>query len=486
MKVRDLLKKVRPVVVSGNREVEVKNLYIDSRSVGPGDCFVAIEGSKVDGHEFIDQALKNGAKAVVAQREVSLPEDVTLFKVKSSRKAWAEMACNLYENPSREINLIGVTGTNGKTTVATLLHNLFTELGYRCGLISTNRNLIGNEEDAATHTTPDPRELNGLLRRMVESGCEYAFMEVSSHALDQERTFGVRFAGAIFTNLSHDHLDYHGDFKSYLYAKKKLFDDLEPDAFALTNVDDRNGNVMLQNCRAKKVSYGLYRNADYKAKVVENSIEGLQLEINGHSIHFLLTGAYNAYNLLGVYASGIMMGFEEMELLTAMSALKAPEGRLERVHKLSGKPAVFVDYAHSPDALEKVLSALAGMKRMDQKLFVVFGCGGDRDVSKRPEMGRIASRIADEVIITSDNPRTEDPVAIIEDVAAGVESVEVFKVRKISSRQEAIKVACQLAGKDDIVLVAGKGHEKYQDINGEKVPFDDKEVARKAVISRAE
>lgn len=477
------MKNVEIVDYQYEDNLSVKGIRSDSRLVSKGDAFVAIRGYQMDGHDYVKSAVENGATLVVVEEEVDLPDSVARVMVKSTRKAWSRIACNRYGDPSEKLELIGVTGTNGKTTTATLLYEMFTALERKCGLISTNGNLIGHSSFPATHTTPDPMELNRLLKEMVKEGCRYAFMEVSSHALDQDRVEGLHFAGAIFTNLTHDHLDYHGDFMSYLKAKKKLFDQLSEESFALVNADDKNSSVMIQNCKAQKLSYGIKRDAGYRARIIENSIEGLQLEIDRFSAHFLLAGEYNASNLLAAYGCGRKLGVSSVELLTVLSSLKGPEGRFEKIHSRSDLPFVVIDYAHSPDALKKVLQAMVKMKRDGQRLITVFGCGGDRDRSKRPEMGRIATGLSDEVIITSDNPRSENPALIIEEIAKGVVADDLIKVRKISSRKEAIEVACRIARRGDIVLIAGKGHEKYQEINGEKVPFDDKEIAKKALES---
>lgn len=463
--------------------LSVKGIIRDSRLVSRGDAFVAIRGYSVDGHDFVKNAVENGAILVIAEDEVNLPDAVARVRVKSTRKTWSRIACNRFGNPSDKLDLVGVTGTNGKTTTATLLYEMFTALDNKCGLISTNGNKIGDQTFPATHTTPDPMELNRLLKDMVKEGCRYAFMEVSSHALDQDRIEGLHFAGAIFTNLTHDHLDYHGDFMSYLKAKKKLFDQLSEESFALVNADDKNSSVMIQNCKAQKLTYGLKRDAGFRARIVENTIEGLHLEIDRFSAHFLLAGEYNASNLLAAYGCGRKLGVSSVELLTVLSRLKGPEGRFEKIHSSSDLPFVVIDYAHSPDALKKILQAMVKMKKNGQRLITVFGCGGDRDRTKRPEMGKIAAELSDEVIITSDNPRSENPAMIIEEVSVGIEEEDLTKVRKISSRKEAIQVACRIARRGDIVLIAGKGHEKYQEINGEKVPFDDKEIARKALES---
>lgn len=479
--VKDLLKNVEVLVSKGELPFEVNEIQVDSRKVGKGDCFVAIEGTGADGHQFIKNAVDQGAAMIVFEKPTKDCGEVPRIRVNNSRQAWSQMCCNRFDNPSEVLELVGVTGTNGKTTTVTLLYKLFHGLGYQVGLISTNGNRVGEEEVKASHTTPDPFEVNDLLAKMVDRGCKFAFMEVSSHALDQDRVHGLHFRGAIFTNLSHDHLDYHKDFKSYLKAKKKLFDNLEDQSFGLVNADDKNGKVMLQNCGGDKFTFGIQREATYRGKIIESSVEGLQLEIDRFSAHFLLAGDYNASNIMAVYGAGRQLGVSSVELLTVLSRIKPPEGRFEKVHQKKDLPSVIVDYAHTPDALKKILSTLVKMRRKGQKIIVVFGCGGDRDRTKRPEMGKIASRLADEVVITSDNPRTEDPSKIMDDIEEGVSLENRHKIRRVEKRADGIHVGCKIAGKNDVVLVAGKGHEKYQEIHGKKFPFDDKEIIREAL-----
>jgi UDP-N-acetylmuramoyl-L-alanyl-D-glutamate--2,6-diaminopimelate ligase len=481
MKVKDLIKNVEIVAVIGDENEEVMDLFSDSRKVVPGSLFVAIKGSVTDGNKFIDTALEKGCRWIVS--ELKCPETFSgnWIEVKNSRKAWSQICSSFFGDPSANLELIGVTGTNGKTTIVSLLFDLFSALGIKSGLLSTIGNRIGDSFFPGTHTTPDAYEINEMLFKMVEEDCRYAFMEVSSHALDQDRTSGLIFSGGIFTNITHDHLDYHGTFKEYIKAKKKFFDELSAESFALYNADDRNGKIMVQNTLAEVFNYSIFRDAYYKARIVENSIEGMQLIIDRFESHFLLSGEYNASNLTAVYAVGRILGYSSVELLTAMSKLKAPEGRFDLVHFNRELPYTLVDYAHTPDALKNILESIDKIKKKGQKLILVFGCGGDRDRKKRPEMGKIAARFGDEVIITSDNPRTENPATIIEEIASGINESDLHKVRRITDREEAIRTACRVAEKGDVVLVAGKGHEKYQEINGEKVPFDDKEKIREAL-----
>lgn len=430
----------------------------------------------MDGHDYIDQAIAQGSLAIVCE---DLPEnlvkEVNYVQVKNSRYAAALIASNFYDNPSENLKLVGVTGTNGKTTTTTLLYELFVGLGYKVGLISTVRNLINGVEVAATHTTPDPINLNKLLAEMVEAGCEFCFMEVSSHALHQHRVAGLEFTGAIFTNITHDHLDYHETFKNYIAAKKMLFDGLSSKAFALVNVDDKNGEVMVQNTKAKVISYGLKSMADRKAKILENNLTGLILNIDGQEVITRLIGSFNAYNVLSVYGAAIELKEEKLQILTTLSNLHSPEGRFE-FYKTPNNILGIVDYAHTPDALANVLSTIQGLRTGNEKLLTLVGCGGDRDKTKRPEMARIAAEGSDKVILTSDNPRSEEPQQIIEDMKKGLDPVTVRKAVTILDRAEAIRTACMLAQPGDIILVAGKGHEKYQEIKGVKTPFDDMEI----------
>ncbi|MFK7810372.1 MAG: UDP-N-acetylmuramoyl-L-alanyl-D-glutamate--2,6-diaminopimelate ligase [Saprospiraceae bacterium] len=462
----------------GDLSGTISGIAFDSRKVKPGNLFVAVKGLLSDGHDYISTAIQKGATAIVCE---VLPEErsseVCYVQVDNSAKALALMAAEFYGHPSKDLKLVGITGTNGKTTTATLLYKLFTQLGYKAGLISTVENKIGNDILPADFTTPDAVAINELLLKMIDAGCEYVFMEVSSHAVDQERIAGLNFTGAVFTNLTHDHLDYHKTFKAYLEAKKRFFDQLPANSFSLTNVDDRNGKVMLQNTKSRKFSYGLKRQADFKAKIIENSFSGLHLIINGTETICRLIGEFNAYNLMAVYGTALLLDSNEEEVLTALSNLTTAEGRFDYQISSEGIIAI-VDYAHTPDALEKVLTTIAHLRKGTEKVITVVGCGGDRDKAKRPKMARIACENSQQVILTSDNPRTEDADTIIEEMEVGVPPHLKNKVLSITNRKQAIKTAARLATKGDIILVAGKGHEKYQDINGVKEPFDDKEVLR--------
>lgn len=473
---RDILYNVRITSTSGEMDKDVPFITSDSRKVTSGCLFVAVKGVQADGHDFIEKAITSGATIVVCEK---LPETtyerVTYITVKNTKDAQGIMVCNLYGNPSKKIKLVGVTGTNGKTTTATLLFKLFTSLGYKCGMLSTVVNKIVDKEYPANLTTPDSIQINELLAKMLEAGCTHCFMEVSSHAADQGRIAGLYFDGAVFTNISHDHLDYHRTFESYIKAKKLFFDQLASDAFALVNADDKRGMVMLQNTKAKKVTYGLQKMADYKAKIITNSIAGLQLEIGGRDVWFKLAGDFNAYNLLGVYGAACLLGEDpEMALLKLSSETGAP-GRFELV--MPGlKFTSIVDYAHTPDAVKNVLETITHFRSNNEKVISVIGCGGDRDKTKRPLMAAIACKYSDKVILTSDNPRSEDPMEIIRDMQKGIGPSDVKKTLVLVDREEAIKTACMLARPKDIVLVAGKGHETYQEIKGVKHPFDDKQV----------
>ena len=473
---KDILYKAGIEEVIGSTNVAIENICIDSRQAKKFSLFIAVKGTLVDGHKFIETAAEQGALAIVCEElpENLLPE-VNYIQVKNSRFAAGVISSNFYESPSQKLKLVGITGTNGKTTCATLLYELFTQLGYKVGLISTVRNLINGVEIKATHTTPDPISLNLLLAEMVGAGCEYCFMEVSSHALDQHRVAGVEFTGAIFTNISHDHLDYHKTFDHYIKAKKMLFDNLPSTSFALVNMDDRNGDVMVQNTKAKVITYGLKSLADRKAKILENNLTGLILNIDGQEVITRLIGSFNAYNILSVYGAAIELKEEKLQILTTLSNLHSPEGRFEFV-KTENNILGIVDYAHTPDALENVLATIRGLRTGAEKVITLVGCGGDRDKSKRPEMARIAAEGSDKVILTSDNPRSEDPEAILADMKKGLDPVLVRKAVSIVDRAEAIRTACMLVQPGDIILVAGKGHEKYQEIKGKKHAFDDMEV----------
>lgn len=457
-------------------DTEVKGITFDSRKVLPGFAFVAIAGTLSDGHNFIQKAVDSGAKVVVCER---LPErvndQVTYVTVKNSAQALGIMASNFYGNPSERLSLVGVTGTNGKTTTVTLLYQLFSALGYNAGLISTVENRIIDRPIPATHTTPDPVQLNELLKKMITTGCTHAFMEVSSHAVDQERIAGLKFAGALFTNITHDHLDYHKTFENYIKAKKKFFDELSPSAFALVNADDKRGMVMLQNTKASKNTFGLKKMVDYKGKIITNSLEGLELEIGGKNVWFKMIGDFNAYNLLGVYGAALLLGEESDDVLLHLSALTGAPGRFERVLPGSRITAI-VDYAHTPDALKNVLETIGSFRTGTERVITVVGCGGNRDKTKRPLMASIACKMSDKVVLTSDNPRDEDPMDIIRDMQTGILPTEVRKTLVLADREEAIKTACMMAKENDIVLVAGKGHETYQEIRGVKHPFDDRKV----------
>lgn len=473
---KDILYKVSLTSTYGNMNVEVKDVCFDSRKVQPGSMFVAVKGSASDGHAFITKATDMGAVVVVCEKlPESINDKVVYVTVKNSAQALGIIAANFSGNPSEKVKLTGVTGTNGKTTTATLLYQLFSKLGYVVGLISTVENRIADEVIPSTHTTPDPIQLNDLLKRMVEAGCSHVFMEVSSHAVDQERIAGLKFVGAIFTNITHDHLDYHKTFENYIKAKKKFFDELSSDAFAIVNADDKRGMVMLQNTKASKHTFGLKKMTDFKGKIITNSIEGLELEIGGKNVWFKMIGDFNAYNLLGVFGAAVLLGEEADEVLTQLSSLKGAPGRFEQVRPGSRIIAI-VDYAHTPDALQNVLETIAQFRTGNEQVITVVGCGGNRDKTKRPLMASIACKLSDKVVLTSDNPRDEEPMDIIREMQTGVTPTEARKTLVIADREEAIKTACMMAKEKDIVLVAGKGHEDYQEIKGVKYPFDDRKV----------
>lgn len=477
MKLRDLLEGVACDIVQGEPETEVSAIHFDSRKVDKGDVFVAQRGVSVDGHAFIGKAISGGAIAVVCEEvPENLPEEITVVKTANSSEALGWMASAYYGHPSRKMKLVGVTGTNGKTTTATLLYEVARLLGKRAGLLSTVCNYVGDEKVHATHTTPDALEINSLMKRMADEGCEYCFMEVSSHAADQRRISGLDFDGAIFSNITHDHLDYHKTFRAYIEAKKGFFDRLSPKAFALTNTDDKNGMVMLQNTKARKYTYSCKRMADFNCKTLERHLDSMLLLLDGSEVWTKFTGDFNAYNLLAVYSAARLLGFDKEELLPVMSMLVPVSGRFETILSREGVMAV-VDYAHTPDALENVLSTIGGLKK-DGTVITVVGAGGDRDRTKRPEMAEVACRLSDRVVLTSDNPRSEEPAAIIEEMRAGVPGDACGRVLAITDRKEAIRTALMLAKPGDIVLVAGKGHEDYQEIKGVKHHFDDKEVIK--------
>lgn len=474
--VRNIVYGISLQKVIGSTEITVEALTLDSRNAGAGSLFFAVSGTRFDGHDFIAKVVEQGCKAIITEKEVAVPEGVTLIVTDNSHKAAGIVASNFYGEPSRQLKLVGITGTNGKTTTTTLLYNLFMQLGYTTGLLSTVVNKIGAETIPSTHTTPDPIALNALLAQMVDANCEYCFMEVSSHAIHQHRIAGLEFAGGVFTNITHDHLDYHNTFKEYLDVKKRFFDELPATAFALTNIDDKNGRVMVQNTRAKVVSYAMKSPADYKVKVLENQFSGLVLNINGKEVWSRLVGDFNAYNLLTAYAVSILLGEEEEEVLRVLSSLESVEGRFQYFISESGVVAI-IDYAHTPDALENVLKTISNIRTKNETLYTVVGCGGDRDKTKRPEMARIACELSDKVILTSDNPRSEDPNQIIEEMNAGVPGHHFKKTISVVDRKQAIKTAISMAEKGDIILIAGKGHEKYQEINGVKHDFDDRKIA---------
>jgi UDP-N-acetylmuramoyl-L-alanyl-D-glutamate--2,6-diaminopimelate ligase len=461
--------------LQGSADMQISAVVFDSRKVVKDCLFVAVKGTVVDGHDYIEQAVKDGAVAVVCEE---LPAHVTgevdFLLVANSAVALGILASNFYDKPSSKLKLVGVTGTNGKTTVATLLYKLFIDLGYKCGLLSTVENKVNGEVVPATHTTPDPVALNELLNRMVAKGCDYCFMEVSSHAIAQHRIEGLQFAGGIFTNLTHDHLDYHKTFENYLKAKKAFFDGLGKGAFALTNVDDKNGNVMMQNTKAHRKGYSIKNMADYKGKILENQFDGLVLNVDGDDVYFKLVGSFNAYNLLAVYGAAMLLEQDKAKVLTSLSKLSGAEGRFDYVispNKIVG----IIDYAHTPDAVQNVLSTIHDIRKGNEKVITVIGCGGDRDKTKRPIMAKVAATLSDKVILTSDNPRSEDPAQIIKDMEAGLDASTQRKAISITDRREAIKTAVHLAQPGDIILLAGKGHEKYQEINGVRNHFDDKE-----------
>jgi UDP-N-acetylmuramoyl-L-alanyl-D-glutamate--2,6-diaminopimelate ligase len=476
MQLQELLYGIAITNLIGTTNREVSELVFDSRQVRKGDVFFAIRGTLSDGHDYIFSTIEKGAAVVICEQ---VPQDltasVTYIAVADSAVALGIMAANFCENPASKLQLIGITGTNGKTTIATLLFKLFRGLGYKSGLISTVQNHINDQIIPATHTTPNPIALNKLLRDMVDAGCSYCFMEVSSHAIVQHRIAGLTFSGGVFSNITHDHLDFHLTFDNYLKAKKAFFDSLPKSAFALTNADDKNGMVMLQNTRASKKTYALKQLADFKARIIENSFRGLHLDVNGADVFFKLVGSFNAYNLLAAYGTAMLLEQDQLDVLTLLSSLDGAEGRFDYI--LSPQKIIgIVDYAHTPDAVQNVLSTIQNIRKGNEQVITVIGCGGDRDKSKRPVMAQVACDWSDKVILTSDNPRTEDPQAIVNDMEAGVSPTNRRKTLVILDRKEAIKTACHLASPGDIILLAGKGHEKYQEINGVRTHFDDKEI----------
>ena len=478
MKLNELLKNVEVLNIIGDAEVEIKGINIDSRRIEADHLFVAVPGTQTDGHRFINKAIEQGATAILCE---SLPTkrtpSVTYIAVESTEDWVGEVATQFYGDPSRQLKLVGVTGTNGKTTIATLLYNMFRKFGHKCGLLSTVCNYIEDEVIPADHTTPDPIELNRLLAQMVEAGCEYAFMECSSHAIAQKRIGGLHFTGGIFTNLTRDHLDYHGTFENYRDAKKAFFDGLDKDAFAIINADDKNGSVMVQNCKAQVKTYSTRTMADFKAKIIECHFEGMYLDINGKEVGVQFIGKFNVSNLLAVYGAAVMLGKNPDDILVILSTLKSVNGRLDPVRSPEGYTAI-VDYAHTPDALENVLNAIHEVLDGNGRVITVCGAGGNRDKGKRPLMAQEAVKQSDRVIITSDNPRFEEPEDIINDMLAGLDQKQMKKVLSIVDRREAIRTACMMAEKGDVILIAGKGHEDYQEIQGVKHHFDDKEVVR--------
>ncbi len=473
---KDILYKVHIEAVQGATDITVSKIEFDSRKIELNDVFVAIRGTLSDGHDYIEKALSLGAVAIICEEFPSvIVNGVTYIKVKDSNEALAFLAANYYENPSENIRLVGVTGTNGKTTIASLLYQLFKKAGYKVGLLSTVKIMVDEQEFKATHTTPDSLTINKYLDLMVQEGCEFCFMEVSSHGVHQKRTEALRFEGGVFTNLSHDHLDYHNTFAEYRDVKKSFFDNLPKSAFAITNIDDKNGLVMLQNTKAKKLTYALKSYADYKAQILENQLSGLLLKINDNEVWVKLIGSFNAYNLLAIYGVAVELGIEKVEALRLLSELESVSGRFQFIVSDS-KITAIVDYAHTPDALENVLKTIEDIRTKNEQLITVVGCGGDRDKTKRPIMAHIASSMSDKAIFTSDNPRTENPETIIEEMEKGVEPQNFKKTVSILDRKQAIKTACQLANPNDIILIAGKGHETYQEINGVRHDFDDLQI----------
>ncbi|MBD2751721.1 UDP-N-acetylmuramoyl-L-alanyl-D-glutamate--2,6-diaminopimelate ligase [Spirosoma validum] len=484
MQLKDLFYKISLLATSGSMNTDVTSLTMDSRKVGSGSLFIAVRGTVTDGHNFIETAVRQGAAAILCEEfPAEINPTVAYVQVQDSSRAMGLVAAIFFDHPSQKLKLVGVTGTNGKTSVATLLFRLFRSLGYRCGLLSTVQNQIDDEVIPATHTTPDAITTNQLLTKMLTHGCTHVFMEVSSHAVVQERIAGLTFTGGIFTNITHDHLDFHGTFDHYIRAKKSFFDQLPASAFALTNVDDKRGLVMLQNTPARKESYSLKTLATFKGKVIADSLFGLHMLVDNQEVWFKLIGRFNAYNLLGVYGAAILLGEDPNEVLTLLSGITPPPGRFEQVVS-DDKIVGIVDYAHTPDALQNVLETINDLRQANEQIITVVGCGGNRDAAKRPIMAEIACRFSDRVILTSDNPRNEDPMVILEQMQTGVSPVDVKKTKTIEDRHEAIHQAVTLAKPHDIILVAGKGHETYQEIKGVKYDFDDRTVLREAFAER--
>ena len=477
MILKDILYKVSLEIVIGTTDIQINDIQFDSREIQVDDLFVAFKGTAVDGHEYVEKAVALGARAVVLE---VLPdyqdENVTYIKVENAHNALALMAANYYDNPSKNLKLVGVTGTNGKTTTTSLLYQLFKKSGYKTGLISTVEILIDEKVIPTKHTTPDPMTINKHLATMVSIGVDYCFMEVSSHGIAQERVTGLEFAGGIFTNLTHDHLDYHSTFAEYRDVKKRFFDHLPKSAFALTNQDDKNGAIMLQNTKARKLGYALKTYTDYRAQIIENQFGGLLLKINEHEVWSKMVGEFNAYNVLAIYACAIELGLEDIEVLEVISQLNGVSGRFQYFTTVENRITAIVDYAHTPDALKNVLETINSIRTRNENVITVVGCGGDRDITKRPKMAHIAAALSDQVIFTSDNPRTEDPQKILDDMEAGVDAQDYKKTITILDRSQAIKAAAKMADKNDISLIAGKGHETYQEINGVRSDFDDRKI----------
>lgn len=465
--------------VAGSTSAEVKDVQIDSRKVKKGAAFIAVKGAAADGHQFIEKAIENGAVAIVCEEMPEIVNEAVVYvQAENSAAAAGYMASNFFGKPSEQLKLVGVTGTNGKTTIATLLYKLFTRLGYKCGLLSTVENMIGQRVVPATHTTPDALNLNAMLKQMVDEGCAYVFMETSSHAVHQHRVTGLQYAGGIFSNITHDHLDYHKTFDEYIRVKKSFFDSLPSSAFAISNADDKRGTVMLQNTNAKKYFYSLKTVADFKGKILDNSLNGLMMTVNEVEVNFRLIGEFNAYNLLAVYGAAICLGEDKQEVLTALSELTGAEGRFDYQVSAKDRVIAIIDYAHTPDALLNVLATIKKLKKGFEQVITVVGCGGDRDRTKRPVMATVACEHSDKVIFTSDNPRSEDPAQIIKDMEEGLAPAYKRKYISIVDRKEAIKTAISLAKEEDIILIAGKGHEKYQEIKGVRNHFDDREEVK--------
>jgi UDP-N-acetylmuramoyl-L-alanyl-D-glutamate--2,6-diaminopimelate ligase len=477
MILQEILYKVRIRSVHGKLDVDIRDLQLDSRKVSRGSAFIAVKGTHADGHLFIESAEAAQPAAIICEKMPAvIAGGITYIQVEDSAAASGLLAHNFFGQPSEKMKLVGVTGTNGKTTIVTLLYKLFSSLGYTCGMLSTVQNHIGDRVLPATHTTPDPISLNRLLRDMLEAGCTHVFMETSSHAIHQHRIEGLNYAGGVFSNITHDHLDYHKTFDEYIRIKKSFFDHLPSSAFALTNVDDKRGEVMLQNTTAAKYTYSLKTAADYKGKILENNLTGLMMLVNDQEVHFRLIGEFNAYNLLAVFGAAVCLGEEKADILRNLSVLSGAEGRFDYMISPRDKIVGIVDYAHTPDALENVLGTLLKLRKNDERIITVVGCGGDRDKNKRPVMGEVACELSDQVVFTSDNPRSEDAGAILRDMEAGLNTAARRKYMSVIDRKEAIKTAVNLSRPSDIVLVAGKGHEKYQEIKGVKYPFDDKAV----------